>query len=43
MSKKALQQHLMGAGELLRSEALAPTALFEEVPQPYAELFEEVS
>jgi predicted ATPase len=43
MSKKALQQHLMGAGELLRSEALAPATLFEEVPHVEAELFEEVS
>ncbi len=43
MSKKALHQHLMGAGELLRSEALAPANLFAEVPQSEAELFEEVS
>jgi predicted ATPase len=43
MSKKALQQHLMGAGELLRSEALAPPSLFEDIPPAPAELFEEVS
>lgn len=43
MSKKALQQHLMGAGELLRSEALAPATLFEDVSHPHVELFEEVS
>lgn len=42
LSKKALQQHLMGAGELLRSEALQPSHLFEEVTEKEADLFEEV-
>lgn len=42
MSKKALQDHLMGAGELFRSEALEPTALFEEAPEHQLNLFEEV-
>jgi predicted ATPase len=43
MSKKALQQHLMGAGELLRSEALESDALFEDVDHLQSNLFEEVS
>lgn len=41
-SKKALQKHLMGAGELLRSEALEPTPLFEDVTASEQNLFEEV-
>jgi len=43
MSRKALKDHLMGAGELFRSEALEPTTLFEEVPERQLSLFEEVS
>jgi len=40
-SRRAIQDHLMGAGELLRSNALDPKPLFdEEVSQ--AELFESV-
>lgn len=42
LSKKALQQHLMGAGELLRSEALEPGPLFEELTETEPSLFEEV-
>jgi predicted ATPase len=42
LSKKALKQHLAGAGELLRSEALEPSSLFEEVGEPEPSLFEEV-
>jgi predicted ATPase len=42
MSRKALQQHLMGAGELLRSEALEAGSLFEDVGQVPSPLFEEV-
>ena len=41
-SKKALQEHLMGAGELLRSEALEPTPLFEDLTANQQSLFEEV-
>jgi len=36
---RALQQHLMGAGELLRSNALTPMALFDE-PAGQTRLFE---
>jgi predicted ATPase len=40
-SRRAIQEHLMGAGELLRSNALDPQPLFdEEISQ--AELFERV-
>jgi len=38
-SKKALQQHLMGAGELLRANALEPAPLFRDIAQP--SLFED--
>jgi predicted ATPase len=38
-SRKALQQHLMGAGELLRANALEPHPLFEE-PTSQGDLFE---
>lgn len=41
-SRKALQQHLMGAGELLRSEALEASNLFEDVDRVQSALFEEV-
>jgi len=40
-SRKALQQHLMGAGELLRSNALEPAPLFRETPSAQGDLFEE--
>ncbi len=43
MSKKALREHLMGAGELFRSEALESDALFEDVEHLEPSLFEEVS
>jgi predicted ATPase len=43
LSRKALQDHLMGAGELLRSEALEPSPLFDDVNQTQMSLFEEVS
>jgi hypothetical protein len=39
-ARKALQQHLMGAGELLRSNALHAPPLFHDVAQP--SLFEEL-
>jgi predicted ATPase len=39
-TRQALQQHLMGAGELLRSNALEAAPLFEEDPAQ-ASLFEE--
>lgn len=42
LSRKALQQHLMGAGELLRSEALESDTLFEDVEHLESSLFEEV-
>jgi predicted ATPase len=42
MSRKALQDHLMQAGELMRSEALEPDPLFEDAPEKQANLFEEV-
>ncbi len=42
MSRKALQDHLMQAGELMRSEALEPGPLFEDAPEKQANLFEEV-
>lgn len=42
-TRKALQQHLMGAGELLRSSALEPAPLFDDDPAgaPQGSLFEE--
>ena len=42
-SRQALQQHLMGAGELFRSNALEPESLFIEpsLPEQY-EMFEEI-
>ncbi len=43
MSRKALQDHLMGAGELLRSEALEPDPLFDDAPEQQGNLFEEVN
>lgn len=42
MSRKALQDHLMQAGELMRSEALEPDPLFEDAPEEQKGLFEEV-
>ncbi|HET9280413.1 MAG TPA: hypothetical protein VFR24_00460 [Candidatus Angelobacter sp.] len=42
MSRKALQDHLMQAGELMRSEALEPDPLFEDAPEKQTHLFEEV-
>ncbi|HYV06116.1 MAG TPA: AAA family ATPase [Blastocatellia bacterium] len=39
-SRKALQQHLMGAGELLRSNALQAPPLFLDVGSPQSSLFE---
>jgi len=41
-SRRALQQHLMGAGELLRSNALAPSPLFREVADTQGDLFEDL-
>jgi predicted ATPase len=41
-SKRALQEHLMGAGELLRSNALHGQPLFED-PVSQSNLFEEVA
>jgi|SRR3990172_9083697 len=42
-SREALRQHLMGAGELLRSNALEPAPLFEDLSLPKQEnLFEEM-
>jgi len=42
MSRKALQDHLMGAGELMRSEALETEPLFDDAPEQQGSLFEEV-
>lgn len=42
-SRTALQQHLMGAGELLRSNALEPGPLFENVSDPQMDLFENLA
>jgi predicted ATPase len=43
-SKKTLQDHLMGAGELLRADALDAPQLFVDVaPSVQTELFEELS
>ncbi|KKL02398.1 hypothetical protein LCGC14_2626540, partial [marine sediment metagenome] len=42
-SRQALQQHLMGAGELLRSNALTAEPLFENAAGlAQASLFEEI-
>jgi predicted ATPase len=41
-SRKALQQHLMGAGELLCSNALEPSPLFREVADTQGDLFEDL-
>lgn len=42
-SREALRRHLMGAGELMRSNALdAPPQLFADVPDPQSRLFEDV-
>jgi len=42
-AKRALQVHLMGAGELLRSEALEPSPTSQESISPGPELFEDIS
>jgi predicted ATPase len=41
-AKRALRAHLMGAGELLRSEALEPSPTSKEVGQLDVDLFEEI-
>ena len=41
-SRKALQGHLMGAGELLRSNVLEAPPLFEEVSEAQGRLFEDL-
>jgi predicted ATPase len=41
-AKRALRAHLMGAGELLRSEALEPGPAPQEVNRPDVDLFEEI-
>lgn len=41
-SRSALQQHLMGAGELMRSNALEPAPLFRDVSDPQQVLFEDL-
>jgi predicted ATPase len=41
-SRKALQAHLMGAGELLRSNVLEAPPLFEEVSDAQGRLFEDL-
>ncbi|MBI5233153.1 MAG: AAA family ATPase [Deltaproteobacteria bacterium] len=41
VSRKALNQHLMDAGELLRSNALEPQELFEDMSQP--KLFNDIA
>ena len=41
-AKRALGAHLMGAGELLRSEALEPGPAPQELNRPDVDLFEEV-
>jgi predicted ATPase len=40
-TKQALQSHLMGAGELLRSNALEPLPLFADVTDAQSRLFED--
>jgi predicted ATPase len=40
-SRRALQEHLMGAGELLRSNALESAPLFRALPSAQGDLFEE--
>ena len=41
-AKRALREHLMGAGELLRSEALEPSAVSEKAPIQDLALFEDI-
>ena len=41
-SRQALQEHLMGAGELLRSNALEAGPLFREVADTQGDLFEDL-
>lgn len=41
-ARRALQTHLMGAGELLRSEALEPSPTLQKVITPRLELFEAI-
>ena len=42
-SRQALQQHLLGAGELFRSNALHPRSLFQDVTEFQESLFAELS
>ena len=43
-TREAIQSHLMGAGELLRSNALEPAALFDDAPgEKQGSLFQEFS
>lgn len=42
-TRAALQQHLMGAGELLRSNALEPEPLFKKSPLAQDDLFKDLS
>jgi predicted ATPase len=42
-SREALQRHLMGAGELLRSNALDPSPLFADVADSQTKLFEDLA
>ena len=41
-SRTALQKHLMGAGELMRSNALEPAPLFADLSDPQGVLFEDL-
>jgi predicted ATPase len=41
-AKRALRAHLMGAGELFRSEALEPSARWQELEPSDLDLFEEI-
>jgi predicted ATPase len=41
-AKRALRAHLMGAGELLRSEALEPSPMTQNLEPPDLDLFEEI-
>jgi len=41
-SRKTMKDHLMGAGELLRSNALQPAPLFKNLQDPQGKLFEDL-